>query len=163
MKKTFFTFFSKKDSQKKICLLAEFLQDISLLIAHCKRNKTIQPILELPQSLRVEIKDTAFLLSEEWSELFLTLIAQKQIDDVLALEDILQESAHRSVVEALKNLLNLSLQQWQESNLRLYKIRRIYYQLSTYFNENDAMMSYDIPLYHPSLHLLWIHSLEDIS
>ncbi|MCX7882624.1 MAG: hypothetical protein N2314_05325 [Brevinematales bacterium] len=143
--------------------IEEFLKKTKELIKQCQKYKTLTPVLTLSEETRQEIVSTAFLLADEWSDFFLSLILSKKIEDLLTLEDILLESANREVVEAIKNLLEDSLKQKPESNLRLYKLRRIYYSLSTYYSEEDPMIGYEIPLYKPKLSTKWVFSLEDLT
>jgi len=143
--------------------LEDFLKETRLLIKTCEKQKTTQPLLALPPETRQEMAAVACLLSEEWSHLFLTLILYNKIEDLLSLEDILTESANRDVLLAIKNLLERSLTQPPESNLLLYKLRRLYYTLATYYSDQEPMLGYDIPIYKPPLSLSWVKSLEDIA
>ncbi|MFN4216756.1 MAG: hypothetical protein ACK4HQ_05100 [Brevinematales bacterium] len=143
--------------------LEEFIKETKTLIKNCQKQKTIEPFLSLSEETKQEMVDTAFLLADEWSNFFLTLIFHKKIEELLFLEEICLESANREVLEALKNLLEYTLQQKPDSNLKLYKLRRLYYILSTYYSEEEAMIGYEIPLYKPKLSLSWVFSLEDLT
>lgn len=142
--------------------LEDFLREVKTLIRRCQKQKTIEEICCLSDEKRREMLATAFLLTDEWSELFLTLIFHKRIEDLIALEDFVIESANREVMQAIKNLLELFLHQKPESDLWLYKLRRLYYALSTYYSQEEPAMGYQIPLYKPQLSFPWVFSLEDL-
>lgn len=150
-------------SKTKQTSLEQFVKETRAFLKNCQKQKTIEPFLSLSEETKQEMIDTAFLLADEWSDFFLTLIFHKKIDELLALEEIFLESANREVLEALKNLLEYTLQQTPDSNLKLYKLRRLYYALATYYSEEEAMIGYEIPLYKPELSLSWVFSLEDLT
>jgi|GEM_PF-2066138 len=140
-----------------------FISEVRELILWCTKKKTIQPLLQYDSSTWDLMVETSFLLSEEWSNLFLSIIIQQRVNELLSLEDIVINSAHRGVLQALKNLLDTNPPSLRDSNLILYRLRRIYYNLSTYFSENEPMMGYEIDIYHPSPSFRWVSSLEDLT
>ncbi|URA11104.1 hypothetical protein [Thermospira aquatica] len=142
--------------------LEDFLVEVKKLIVTCQKKRSIEPFVQLPENIKKEITETAFLLSEEWSKLFLSLILHKNIEALVALEGVIIESATREVMEALKNMLELVGEEFHDSPLQLYKLRRIYYTLVTYYSEDEPMIGYDILLYRPGFSFSWIHCLEDL-
>ncbi len=142
--------------------LEDFLKEVKKLILFCQKQRSAAPFLELPGHIKKEIVETAFFLSEEWSKLFLSFIFQKNIGALVAMEDVVTEGANREVMQALKNMLELVCESPQDSPLQLYKLRRIYYALVTYYSENEPMIGYDISLYRPRFSFSWIHCLEDL-